>query len=90
MYDVINESPFLQNTDDVVEDFRKRIRHYEMLYETIDEADESDYSFIKVIPQLYRQSSVKTRSNRKTFQVIIPFIFFHPFILSYPYQPWLS
>ena len=49
MYDVINECPFLQNTDDVVEDFRKRIRHYEMLYETIDETDESDYSFIKVI-----------------------------------------
>ncbi len=35
-------------TDDVVEDFRKRIKHYEKAYETIDEADESDYSFIKV------------------------------------------
>jgi hypothetical protein len=35
-------------TDDVVADFRKRIKHYEMAYETIDEVDESEYSFIKV------------------------------------------
>lgn len=37
-----------EKTDDVVADFRKRIKHYEAQYETIDEAEESDYSFIKI------------------------------------------
>ena len=36
------------NIDEVVTDFRKRIRHYETMYETIDEEEEHDYSFIKV------------------------------------------
>ena len=36
------------NIDEVVADFRKRIKHYEALYETIDENEEHDYSFIKI------------------------------------------
>lgn len=36
------------NIDEVVADFRKRIKHYEALYETIDEKEEHDYSFIKI------------------------------------------
>lgn len=37
-----------EKADEVVADFRKRIRHYELQYETIDEKIESDYSFIKI------------------------------------------
>jgi len=34
--------------EEVVEDFRKRIEHYQAQYESLDEAMESDYSFMKI------------------------------------------
>ena len=34
--------------DEVVKDFYARIKHYEDLYETLDEAQEGDYSFLKI------------------------------------------
>ncbi len=34
--------------DEVVRDFCARIKHYEDLYETLDEETESDFSFLKI------------------------------------------
>jgi len=34
--------------EEVVADFKERIKHYERLYETLDEREESDYSFLKI------------------------------------------
>ncbi len=34
--------------DEVVKDFCTRIKHYEGLYETLDESVEDDYSFLKI------------------------------------------
>ena len=36
------------NEDEVLRDFRERIRHYEEAYETLDDALEKDFSFLKI------------------------------------------
>ena len=45
---LLDPDNFLFFPDDVVRDFCERIKHYELQYETIDETDEPDYSFIKI------------------------------------------
>lgn len=46
-------SPDYQNTDrdEAIEDFKRRIQHYESQYETIDEDCEGHLSFIKIFNQ---------------------------------------
>ncbi|ELT99741.1 hypothetical protein CAPTEDRAFT_161796 [Capitella teleta] len=39
------------NKDDAVSDFKKRIHHYEMLYEALDEEHDKEMSFIKIYNQ---------------------------------------
>jgi len=37
--------------DDAMEDFKKRIKHYELEYETLDEVLDNDLTYIKIIDQ---------------------------------------
>ena len=39
------------DTDEAVKDFKQRICHYEMAYESIDEEGDKDLSFIKIFNQ---------------------------------------
>ena len=39
------------NMDEAVDDFKKRIQHYEEAYEAIDEEHDSDLSFIRIYNQ---------------------------------------
>ena len=36
------------NEDEVLKDFKERIRHYEEAYETLDDSLEKDFSFLKI------------------------------------------
>lgn len=46
-------SPDYKNTDqdEAIQDFKKRISHYELQYETIDDEKDRDLSFIKIFNQ---------------------------------------
>lgn len=45
----VNSPDYVQcKPDEVVKDFKARIKHYEELYEQLDESVETDYKFLKI------------------------------------------